>query len=261
MKNYFIGAIVLTQLLLFVSCSSSDNDGFRLDSTSVALNAKAVGSNNQHQISSNGSNLQYSSDDKYVATVSSAGLIESVCCGETTIHVTSEEGTADVAVKVQPKYQTYIEPSVDWSRTYSSMKSELGTSWIESSDENYNILTNISYDSKGDYCVYEFDKSTQKLVCSWILVPTSYMDQAVYFVAERYLIQDIKKDYDALFIDNIDANKVKTLIALAAISDSYYGVAYISKAYANTASNLSVTGKASLLQSSMKKIVEHAFVK
>ena len=82
----FLVAFTLMQVFVFASCSSSDDD----DSTIVTSSKELSLSHEQtSQITCSASNVTYESENKFVATVSTSGLVTANCIGQTYINNSS----------------------------------------------------------------------------------------------------------------------------------------------------------------------------
>lgn len=163
----------------FVSCSDDDDDdsSFKLPPESVSFNQ----GDNQQMAADDGRALTWSVDDEFVATIDDDGLLTGCHVGETNIvAVDSKGGKACAKVVVEPKYNLYTEPCIQWGDTKEQVK---GLDKRELLDEDDNTIL-LKADGSADYVLYTFEDGGLKAVS--ILIGTSYTKASVNFLFERY---------------------------------------------------------------------------
>jgi hypothetical protein len=228
MKKYLV---LFVALFTLVSCSKDDDDEITVNQASVELYSKDF-----HQITTNQANPTYSSENEYVAKVSTSGMITAKHIGSTFIDI---NGTRKVEVTVKPKYDLY-EPLHDFNMTKSEVIAKRGTPTdIDDTLIIYkNPHVNINFE------LYSFKKSTGKLSYSSVIYPFEGYVTNNYALAERY--EPFTYDsslYTFFFIDTLDYNTSRLVV-----TSHIYNSNYCVNLYSERASvNLSKTKKASYL--------------
>ena len=204
MKRFLIFFFVVISAV-FVSCSKEEAKKLLLDKTSTSLYQ-----NETSVITSNGTNVTYTSRNPYVATVKETGEVTAHFVGETVIDVKADEGTAEFKVTVTPKYYTFDEPCHDWTKTKNEVFAMHPSLSFSSSGEYWIATVN---ESKAMLLQYKFD-SANKLESSAITIHQDYGVQAMYFLAERYF-PVTKKDGYYFFINGLSTTTANTSIAMS----------------------------------------------
>src|SRR5574344_2199121 len=123
---FYVTAIV--SLTLFAACSKDDGDGFNITSSkSVELTSQKTS-----QIECSDSKATYSSENEYVATVSSTGLITGKRIGETYIDI---DGQKSIKVSVTPVYTQFTEPQFLFGATKDEIYAKVGTNYTLSNED------------------------------------------------------------------------------------------------------------------------------
>ena len=207
MKRILIYFFVVISAV-FVSCSKEGAKKLILDKASTSLYQKETSF-----ITSNGTNVTYTSRDPYVASVKETGEVTANFVGETVIDVKADEGIAEFKVTVTPKYYTFDEPCHDWTKTKNEVFamhpslsfSASGEYWIATVDE-----------SKAMILQYKFN-SANKLESSAITIHQDYALSAMYFLAERYLpVTEVDGYY--FFINGLSTSTANTSVAMTKMS-------------------------------------------
>lgn len=194
MKRHIITTVLAIILLLLGGCKKEEIK-LELNTTDVTLYSL-----DEHVITSpNGTNMSFSSRDRYIASVNTTtGKVTAMTIGQTVIDVQSDQGTAEVNVTVLPKYKTFDEPIHDFTKTKADIISKLGTpSATTSSGISY------TYDSKvKPMDIYLFD-SAGRLESATAMIGQDYITEALYFLAERYILAGEENDI-VIFANGID---------------------------------------------------------
>lgn len=132
----------------------------------------------------------YKSDNEYIATVSSDGIVTGKLVGETTITATALNGEVQSNVKVNPRITFIPEPYLGFGNSKETVLSELvkrGDKYtIDSSSGN--ILVEKFIDNSDVYYVYSFENeklTSSAFACS---VTSQIMSSVVDFYVERYIV-------------------------------------------------------------------------
>lgn len=199
--------LLLGLTFLILACSKED-EKLILDTTSTSLYSLETTT-----ITSNGTNVTFTSRDPYVAGVDESGVVTARFVGETIIDVVASEGSAEFKVSVIPKYNTFTEPCHDWTKK---------------SNEVFSIYSNLSFSQSGDYWGATVDKSkgivymfkfgdNDRLEATSMSISQSYAIEAVYFLSERYLPLDSQDGY-YIWVDGLSTESITTYIAMTKIS-------------------------------------------
>lgn len=216
MKKLFA---ILCLCVTFASCSDSLDDEFKLNTNSVSLYVQ-----DGHKISSNGTHVHYESANPFIATVEDTGYVKAITIGKTFINIKAKQGTAQLAVEVKPKFYTYTEPCVDFSKSISTIKTIYGTPDSESS--NGDVIMYV-YESNPKHFanIYLFDND--RLIASCAIIPANYGPEALNFLSERYKFIGYK-DEQYQYINNTDIKKATMVVSLSKMSDyDFYQIVYI----------------------------------
>ena len=184
--------------LTFSSCSKDDDETpLTISQTSLTMVRGDTLTITTNQKST------FSSEKPFVATVSADGKIEAKHVGQTVVTATSGGQTKECSVTVNPSYNLYKEPILDFNLTKNDIKSQETRPLEEDRD------TVLVYTDKKTYLMhYSFDAQTSKLKSvSYGMPNISYAQSSVLtdFLTERYQAIDVKNNV-SYFInsDNVD---------------------------------------------------------
>jgi len=165
-------------------------------------------------VSPNAAGCTYESENSFIASVSSDGLITAKRVGKTIIHVknTNKNLSATCEVTVTPQYRMFREPYLEFGATPATIKayekrvlaSETTTGLIYTGENSY--LANLLY-------VFENSAYTS----SGCFVPTVYSSLLGSFMGERYVYLGTSDDF-MLFL----STDSKTAAALKLYSTTYW---------------------------------------
>lgn len=206
MKKYlFLTLAILSMAVTFTACSSdNDDNGF-----SISLSEATIkGVDNFMQITSSSPNVKWSSENPYVATVTSEGKIKSVHVGETYIVAQSNGKTKKCKVTVTPQYFIYKEPITDFGKSKEEIIKALGTPSLEEGDilsyvnDNQDIVVNYIFkEGKLDNCIV-------------LLKVTLNIINLVDFLKERYEL--VPRDFNGnyAFINALTTKEANMVVIL-----------------------------------------------
>lgn len=165
----------------------------------------------------------YESENSYIASVSSDGVITAKRVGSTIVHIknANKNFSATCEVAVTPQYNMFREPYLEFGATPTTIKvyekrvlaSETTTSLIYTGENSY--LKNL---------LYLFENSAY--TSSGCIVPTVYSSLLGSYMAERYVYLGTSSDDIMLFL----STDSKTAAALELYSTAYWIAAF----YKNT---------------------------
>lgn len=176
MKKMFFWAIAAA--VAMASCSKNEED-VSLSKMSYTL----YHSQNENIQGVNVSNLNWSSDNEFVAMISN-GAIEGQFVGKTIVRE-SDHGLS-FNVEVKPKYSLYEEPCLDFGVSMETIRSRYGTPYASESES----LLYKNSNKNAPYYLYAFENG--KLKYSYVVaIPLSAAYSLVDFLSERYLTADV----------------------------------------------------------------------
>lgn len=110
--------LAMLPMLVFTACSDDDENSLSLDKSEISLyyedEIKLIASDN----------VTWSSEDEFVAKVSSNGIVEGGHVGKTFIVASNGAETVKCAVEVKPKYNTFVEPVLDFGANKADIKAK-----------------------------------------------------------------------------------------------------------------------------------------
>ena len=171
-------------------------------------------------VSPNTDGCTYESENSYIASVSSNGLITAKIVGKTIIHVknTNKNLDATCEVTVTPQYELFREPYFGFGATPATIKA------YEKRVLASETTTTLMYTGENSYLtavLYLFENSAN--TGSSCLVPTVYSSLLGSFIGERYVYIGTTSD-DLIMYLSIDS---KTSVVLGLYSIYYWMVIFV----------------------------------
>lgn len=198
MKRLLIMLAAMLPLFAFVGCSDDDetkgDDKLSLNKSEVKL---YVGDTESLEANKN---VDWSTDNEFVASVNSDGLVEGIHVGKAIIEAKSETESAKCEIEVEPQYNTYVEPVLDFGSSADEIKSKENRNLL-SEDEN-----GIVFDGSNDaelMVVYTMDNN--RMTSAGVAIDFSYTAELVDFLAERYQLIG-EEDGLYIYIDGEPSN-------------------------------------------------------
>lgn len=229
--------LTIASLLLFftAACSNSDKDETSLSDKYpelINLNSSVTGQNFKYQLPKTSAADYFRSNDEYVCTVDSNGLIRSACCGKTKVYVYTPKGISEIEVSVTPLYDTYTEPNNQWGASIAQMRNTLGSSYTMQASDTIAHLATKKYETKATQCDYAFEiaKGDTSLVATQLYIPLEYENEAAFFLLERYLLVNSTSH---ILLNGADEKKCTSIIQMTYYQDyaviTYYSFDYLYK--------------------------------
>lgn len=190
MKKLFSIMLLLATVLSFTACGSDNDepDDVKLSKSSYTLYHEGTAMIQ----GSNLSNLSWSPDNEFVATVKN-NVITANYVGKTVVK--SSTKNLSFTVEVKPKYSLYKEPDLDWTATKTSIKKKYGTPYKETSSGFMYETSN----SKVPYMVLLFEG--EKISSYTMVCQISSAEELADFLLERYApVQADEANLSAVFI-------------------------------------------------------------
>jgi hypothetical protein len=180
-KNAITICIVFFIIIICLTECKKDKDSFSINATEITLKRNQTFN---LVVSPDASGCVFESENDYIATVSSSGVITAQLVGETYIVVKIDEKdfTDKCKVTVTPEYQMYREPYLIFGKPKANVKS-YETRYLLLEDDI--TLFYLGENSYIDYLLYTFEKSAYSISCC--LIPISYVKLLTDYLEERYV--------------------------------------------------------------------------
>lgn len=172
MKKSLLQSLMLITafILTFPSCSENEKESMGLTPKKVDLK---VGE--KIKLEYDGT-CTWVPDNEFIASVSNTGMVTANHVGSTFI-----KANEDICeVKVSPVFNLYEEPCVDWNKSKSEIKKMYGT---PDQEDNSSLSYNTT-NTKAPAIIYLFNNN--KLSSSTVMVDSSYLNDLIAFLGERY---------------------------------------------------------------------------
>lgn len=238
--KFFFTLLCAIQIIALTGCSSSDEEEVEI----LSSRDLEMYHNDNSQIECNGANeIIYSSEDEYVASVSSSGMITANCVGETFIDINGER---TIKISVIPANTSFVEPVHDFKLTKQQVIAQCGSNYSTSSSTN-----GITYTKSGTIAghLYLFDDNNI-LKSSGVLVKTYYLESYMDFLAERYLPAGWDEENSmAIFVNGVTKENITM-----AVSVSVYSISYLLSAYVPVDLTKSRAVKSELIKKELIKV-------
>ncbi len=233
MKTKKLTIAALLFVAVFSSCSKDDQTIQVTNQSPIVLNYKQTASINAVSTQP----ISYVSENEFHAKVSNAGVVTAQRVGETKIKLSSGSASKSIQIVVEPKFNLYKTPSIEWGKTRSQIIAQYGKPDNETAD----AIGYSSYSSSAPVAMFLFD-SNDRLQSSAVMVKTAYSSTLGDFLVERYMPIDVNtSEYTAMFVNGLSMNKITTAINLSVYNMSYLIVLYIDANTAKTKSNSEIS--------------------
>lgn len=171
-----------------------------------------------------------------MAKVSSNGVVEGGHVGKTFIVASNGSETVKCAVEVKPKYNTFVEPVLDFGASKADIKAK------EKRELVTDNATSLGYkDSKdGVAIIYTFKDG--KMTSAGIGLQYKYSDDILDFLLERYTPATMDKDeYIFTFVNGMSGRwtmSISVQLSLGTILVAYIPKDAVSKSVSNGVPNI-----------------------
>ena len=194
--------LAMLPMLVFTACSDDDENSLSLDKSEISLyyedEIKLTASDN----------VTWSSEDEFVAKVSSNGVVEGGHIGKTFIVASNGSETVKCVVEVKPKYNTFVEPALDFGASKADIKAKEKRELISET------ATGLGYkDSKDGVAIIYTFKNGKMNACGFGL-QYKYADDIMDFLLERYAPATMNDDKNTFIFVNGMSGKWDMMVAL-----------------------------------------------
>lgn len=179
-----------TMVMSFSACSDDENENSGLNQHELTLttgqSAKLIYEGE----------CTWESEEPLIAEVDQDGNVTAQRVGETNIYANEDV----CKVIVNPRYDTYMEPCLEWGASKSSVRSFMdGYSLI---DENNNSLSYMDYSNEIGYMyLFENNSLTSSALMASIL---SHGEELAEFLLERYVVVEVDETEYSIIMLSID---------------------------------------------------------
>lgn len=227
MKKYLL-CMLMALPFVFTSCSDSDDNDDN-DENGIKLEKSEYKMNFQDKVqieATSPSDIVYQSENEYVATVSTSGLITGGRVGETEIALSNGNGTKKVKVIIEPKSELYPEPEFPFGETRDNIIKKHGKPDAE--DDESIVYKNYSSNTEAIMYMFDGKEGKSKLTGISVLLKSSYSNtkELAAHLAERYIMTSGEGD---LTLIGMNSSKVENATVLVGVQlfGSYWGVMYV----------------------------------
>ena len=201
LKSLSMMLLCAAMSLSFTACSDDEDDTQHLSQNELSLIA-----GQSAKLIYNG-DCTWVSDEPLIAEVDNNGNVTANRVGETTIWANDES----CKVIVTPKYNTYMEPYIEWGASKNAVKSFMnGYEFVE---EENNQLSYIDYTHNFGY-IYMFENNSlyaSSIGANFI----SKGEEITDFLLERYVVIDVDESSYTAYMASID-KKIAVAVSLIA---------------------------------------------
>jgi len=139
---------------------------------------------------SSGSSINYTSENRFIATVNEKGMVSANHIGETNIIVESDGILVSVPVEVKAAYNYDTEPELNWTWDSTEIKKKFGEPTYRSNNE-FTYYTSDDILNFGQI-KYEFDNTGKVCEINWGVKASGV--NFMKYITERYLYIDERFD-------------------------------------------------------------------
>lgn len=206
--------LAMLPMLVFTACSDDDENSLSLDKSEISLyyedEIKLIASDN----------VTWSSEDEFVAKVSSNGIVEGGHVGKTFIVASNGAETVKCAVEVKPKYNTFVEPVLDFGANKADIKAKEKRELISET------ATGLGYKDSKDGVAILYTFEDDKMESAGFTLKYKYADDIMDFLLERYAPATMDTDnYSFVFVNGFSERW--TMGVIMQIQSGYILVGYI----------------------------------
>lgn len=212
--------LFLAFALAFFCACSDDDSGIGLEKTEIEL----LSDESYTILSSSDHVLTYTSDNNFVATVSSQGVIEAQRIGHAKISVSDGETVEYISVKINPKYDLYPEPFLEFGTKRSDIIARFGIPTQET-EQGISYIDNTNT-AKAPVRIFLFDDN-DRLSSTNIGVRTEYSSILGSFLNERYLLYTYdEEEATVFFVDGLTDATISMAVAATIYTEEFWLITY-----------------------------------
>lgn len=190
----------------------------------LQLNSEVVSmySLEEHTITSNGTNVTFSSENPYIASVNeTTGLVTAMHIGETYIIVNADQGSKKVKVTVKAQYHVIKDPYLKWGCSKEEVIRNVGNP-TQNNEDNL-----IYQESLSGHVITGYQFQNGGLYMAMCAIASGYETYAVKHIAERYQYWGYSSD-KYIFTDSLSSEEYTTLVIITQTS-GVWTIMYVKK--------------------------------
>lgn len=253
MKNTisFWGLAFIAVLIVSSNSCKKDDD----DSISLSVSEKILNFGDKYQIeASSSSKITYSVENEYNAEVSETGVVTAKYIGETNIILENAEDKKTLKIIVEPKYNVYPEPDIEFGDTKNSIIAQFGNDYIESES----TIGYFDYSSNAPMIIFTFDESNI-LDGYTVLINSTYSSMLDDFLAERYFHLGVYEDLD-LYLNKTSVTSASMAIGIGIYDASYWMVTYVPYSYTEKSAKIGNTSEYDDIHFLLKSMIKRTSI-
>lgn len=206
-------------VILFSGCSKDDASGLSISKSEITIKSDQT---ETIVVLPDASGCTFTSENKYIANVSSEGKVTAITVGTTYVSVSNsvQNFSAKCKVTVTPVYNLYKEPYLGFGATKSTVKATEDRSLAS---EKSTGLIYTGENSNVSFVLYLFDGSG-KMTGASVVFPINRMYATVDFLSERYIPIGYVDGY-GIFMSNDE----KMGVSITVYNTSYLMAVYAPK--------------------------------
>lgn len=217
--------LLFCAVLLLCSCTPHESPVIEDDQGSgIILNTTVINLSvgNTWQIdASSETAITYQSGDPFIARVSVTGLVAANHVGSTSVRLDNGNEIKDITVHVNPVYNLYPDPVLDFGITRTALVQKLGAPYKETDAG----ISYYNYSTAAPYVIYLFDENN-RLEFTAVIVKTEYTTPLASHLDERYLYYGTDGDY-YYFINAMTMDEASMGIVLSLDNVDFWQVMYL----------------------------------
>ena len=157
---------------------------------------------------------RWSTENDFVATVDENGLVTGGHVGTTKIIASNRSSSATCNVTIQPRYNLYDSPILDWGASISEIRNKETHEYVPTSSSSSSLVYNYTHDTENP-CLVIYSFKNGELFWITLFLKWTYFSYATDYLLERYqpMYVDRVKQY-AMLWDAYTKDKLKTVILL-----------------------------------------------
>ncbi len=206
-------------LVSFCACSDDDS-GIGLEKTEIEL----LSDESYTILSSSENVLTYTSENNFIATVSPQGVIEAQRVGHTKVSVSDGKNVEHISVRINPKYDLYPEPFLEFGTKRSDIIARFGTPTQEMA-QGISYIDNTNT-TKAPVRIFLFDDN-DRLSSTNVGVKTEYSSLLGSFLNERYLLYTYDEEEDVIFfVNGLTDATISMAVAATIYTEEFWLITY-----------------------------------
>ncbi|WP_088656221.1 Ig-like domain-containing protein [Geofilum rhodophaeum] len=210
--------VLALMVVLLAACGKDESpDVISLNDSEVPL---YYGDNYQIEAESR-SSVTFESENDYHASVTTDGLVTARYVGETNISISNAEDSKLLRITVQPKYDLYPEPDVE----FGTLKADIISHFGDPTSDTGSAIGYDDYSYGAPILLFAFD-DYDRVTGYAVMIDPNKMERLVNFIGERYFPVG-SKDGVLTFANGLAPEKASVGIVVYLYDSSYIAAMYL----------------------------------